>query len=89
MESDRGSERSTADYGNLLLEVFPRAGEQEHVFGYIVTDKTDGLVCWTGSESELATAQGAAILEADLFLDPYATRTWAPQWRRNTLGAQV
>jgi hypothetical protein len=81
--SDRDSERYTADYGNLLLEVSLRAKEQERVFEYIVTDKTDGFICWTGSASDLAIAQNDAILEAQLFLDPYIASPPAPQWRRD------
>jgi hypothetical protein len=79
---DRNSERYAADYGNLLLEVSLRAKEQEHVFEYVVTDKTDGFVCWIGSASNLATAQSDAILEAQLFLDPYIASP-PPQWRRD------
>lgn len=83
MGSDHDSERYTTDYGNLLLEVSPRAKEQERVFEYIVTDKTDGFICWIGSASDLATAQSDAILEAQIFLDPYITSPPAPQWRRD------
>jgi hypothetical protein len=82
VEPDRDSERYAADYGNLLLEISLGAKEQEHVFEYVVTDKTDGFVCWTGTASNLATAQSDAILEAQLFLDPYIASP-PPEWRRN------
>jgi hypothetical protein len=81
--ADRDTERYTADYGNLLLGVSLSVEEQERVFEYIVTDKTDGFICWNGSASDLATAQSSAILEAQLFLDPYVTSPPAPQWRRD------
>lgn len=83
MGSDRDCERYIADYGNLLLEVSLRAMEQKRVFEYVVTDKTDGFTCWIGSASDLATAQSDAILEAQLFLDPYIASPPAPQWRRD------
>jgi hypothetical protein len=78
------SERYAADYGNLLLEVSVLANEQEHVFEYTVTDKTDGFICWIGSASNLAIAQSEAMLEAQLFLDPYITSPTPSQWRRST-----
>lgn len=71
MGSDGDSERYISDYGNLLLEVSRRTEEQGSVFGYIVTDKSDGFICWSGSASDLATAQSDATLEAQIFLDPY------------------
>ena len=82
-DRDSDSERYTADYGNLLLEVSLRAVEQKCAFEYIVTDKTDEFTCWVGSASDLATAQSDAILEAQLFLDPYIASPSAPQWRRD------
>lgn len=82
MGSDRDSESFTADYGNLLLEVSRNTKEQEHVFGYTVMDRIDGLICWNGSASDLATAQSDAVLEAQLFLDPYISSPPAPVWRR-------
>jgi hypothetical protein len=75
------SERFAADYGNLLLEVSVRAGEEKHVFEYTVTDKTDGFICWVGSASTFAVAQSDAVLEAQLFLDPYIGSPTPPQWR--------
>ena len=84
MGSECDAERYTADYGNLFLEVSVRIAEQEYVFAYIVMDKADGLICWSGIESDLATAQSSAILEAQLFLDPYMTSPPAPQWKRDT-----
>lgn len=90
MGPDRDTERYTADYGNLLLEISLRTKEQERVFEYRVTDKTDGFACWIGSASNLAIAQSDAILEAQLFLDPYLACPPAPKWRRDTeLGAQI
>jgi hypothetical protein len=90
MEVDRGSERYIADYGILLLEVSLRSADQKSVFGYVVTDKTDGFTCWIGSASDLVTAQSDAILEAQIFLDPYRGAPPAPQWRHDAgLGAQV
>jgi hypothetical protein len=80
----RDSERYAADYGNLLLEVTLCTKGQERVFDYRVTDKTDGFVCWTGSAPNLDIAQSDAILEAQLFLDPYITSPPAPRWRRDT-----
>jgi len=71
VDADRDSERYTADYENLLLEVSLRAGEKERVFEYIVTDKTDRFICWIGSASNLAAAKSDAVLAAQLFLDPY------------------
>ena len=88
MAPDHDSERYIADYGNLLLKVFRRDREQEHVFEYTVTDKTDGFVCWTGSTPSLATAQSDAMLEAQLFLDPYITSPTPPQWRRDSESAR-
>jgi hypothetical protein len=84
VSSDRDSERHTADYGNLLLEVSLRVVEQKCDFEYIVKDKTDGFTCWIGSASDLPTAQRDAILEAQLFLDPFIGSPPAPQWRRDT-----
>jgi hypothetical protein len=84
MESDRDSERYTADYGNLLLEVSRRSVEQEQVFGYTVTDKRDGFICWSGSALDLPAAQSDAILEAQIFLDPYLVASPPVlQWRRD------
>ncbi len=81
MKSD--SECYIADYGNLLLQVYLRAEEQERVFEYTVTDKTDGFICWRGSAPHLATAQSDAILEAQLFLDPFIASPASPHWRRD------
>ena len=84
------SDHYAADYGNLLLEVSARASEQEHVFEYTVTDKTDGFICWIGSASNLAVAQSEAMLEAQLFLDPYIGSPTPPQWRRSPgTGTQI
>jgi len=80
--SDRDSERYTADYGNLHLEVSLCTAEQKGFFEYVVTDKTDGFVCWAGRASDLATAQSDAILEAQIFLDPRIVLPPAPLWRR-------
>lgn len=77
------SERYAADYGNLHLEVSVRANEHMHVFEYTVTDKTDGFICWIGSASNLVVAQSDAMLEAQIFLDPYITSPTPPQWRRS------
>jgi len=79
--SDCDAERYTADYGNLFLEVSLRVAGQEYAF--VVTDKTDGFICWSGSASDLANAQSCAIFEAQLFLDPYIAPQPAPQWRRD------
>ena len=73
-------ERLIAHYGNLLLEVLPRLNQQEHVFDYVVTDKADGFICWSGNASNLATAQSDAILEAQIFLDPFIANPPEPQW---------
>ena len=82
MGSDREAERYTADYGNLLLEVSLCTKEQERVFEFIVTDKSDGFTCWSGTASDLVAAQSSAIFEAQLFLDPYLASPSAPHWRR-------
>jgi hypothetical protein len=79
--SECDAERYSADYGNLFLEVSLRVAEQEYAF--VVTDQADGLICWRGSASDLANAQSSAILEAQLFLDPYIASPPAPQWRHN------
>jgi hypothetical protein len=85
MGSNRDPQRYIADYVNLFLEVSQRTGEHGDEFGYIVTDRSDGFICWTGSASDLATAQGDAISEAQIFLDPYLVAPPpAPQWRRDT-----
>jgi hypothetical protein len=76
-------ERFIAHYGNLLLEVLPRLNKQEPVFDYVVTDKADGFVCWSGSASNLATAQSDAISEAQIFLDPFVANPPEPQWIRD------
>ena len=81
MDLNREAERYTADYGNLLLEISSRITEQERVFEFILTDKADGFTCWMGSASDLATAQSDAVLEAQLFPDPYIASPPAPQWR--------
>ena len=81
MGSHRDAERYTADYGNLLLEVSRRTEEQGSVFEFIVRDKTDGFTCWIGSRLDLATAQSDAILEAQIFLDPYLASPPEPQWQ--------
>jgi hypothetical protein len=88
--SDREAERYTADYGNLLLEVSLRITAQERVFEFIVTDKADGFICWSGTALDLDTAQSSAISEAQLFLDPYITSPPSLQWRRNAeQGTQI
>ena len=90
MESNREAERYSADYGNLLLEISVRITEQERVFEFIVTDKADGFTCWSGTASDLATAQSCAISEAQLFLDPYIAPPPAPQWRSDAKpGARI
>lgn len=73
-------ERYFADYGNLLLEV-SRIEEQD--FEFIVIDKADRFTCWRGSRSDLATAQSDAMLEAQIFLDPYLASQPEPQWQRD------
>ena len=57
MESDREAERYTADNGNLLLKISSCITEQERMFDFVVTDNSDGFTCWSGTASELATAQ--------------------------------
>jgi hypothetical protein len=80
--SDREAERYTADYGNLLLEVSSRIIEEQSVFDFIVKDKTDGFIFWSGTALDLDTAQSSAICEAQLFLDPYITSPPSLQWQR-------
>jgi hypothetical protein len=82
--SDSDIERYAADYGNLLLEVSAREMDHKRVFEYIVTDKTDGFTCWIGTASDFASAQSDAILEAQLFLDPYIASPPPPEWRLNS-----
>ena len=77
----RDTERYSADYGNLLLEVFLRIEEQD--FEFVVTDKADRFTCWRGNRSDLAAAQSDAILEAQIFLDPYLASPPEPQWQRD------
>ena len=38
--------------------------KQERVFEFIVTDKANGFTCWSGTASDLGTAQSCAISEA-------------------------
>lgn len=83
MGSDREPERYAADYGNLHLEVSLRTMEQECVFEFIVTDKADGFICWSGTALDLDTAQSSAISEAQIFLDPYIASPPSPRWRRD------
>jgi hypothetical protein len=79
-----GSDRD-ADYGNLVLEVSFCTKEQERVFGYTVTDKRDGFICWSRSAVDLPSAQSDAILEAQIFLDHYLVASPpAPQWQLDT-----
>jgi hypothetical protein len=84
MEPDRKSEIYTADYGNLALDVSSRATELGRLFEYTVTDQADGCVCWAGSASNLASAQSEAILEAQIFLDPYISSPLAPELRHHS-----
>jgi hypothetical protein len=66
-----------------FLRVSVRVNEDERTIEYLVTDKTDGFICWTGSASNLAVAQSEAVLEAQIFLDPYVAYPPEPQWVRN------
>jgi hypothetical protein len=55
--------------------VYLRIAERKRVLEYIVTDETDGFIRWSGYESDLAAAQSSAMLEAQLFPDPFISAT--------------
>jgi hypothetical protein len=80
VELSDGTERYSAVYLNLRLEVHLCARGQARVFEFRVLDLTDGGTLWVGERLDLQSAQTSALSEARSFVAESALG--APQWHR-------